>query len=79
MNFGEALNHVKDGKRIARKNWNGKNQYVFLVKGEELQHIGDKVCKTVDVLAIKTTSDIIQVGWLATQTDMLATDWYVVE
>ena len=29
MNFGEALTKVKEGKKIARKNWNGKNQYVF--------------------------------------------------
>ena len=79
MNFGEALSKVKEGKRIARRNWNGKGQYVFLVKGEQLKHIGDKFQKVVDVLAICTTADIIQVGWLATQTDMLATDWYVVE
>lgn len=79
MNFGEALEQVKKGKRIARRNWNGKGQYVFLVKGEQLKHIGDKFQKVVDVLAICTTADIIQVGWLATQTDMLATDWYVVE
>ena len=79
MNFGEALEHVKNGKRIARRNWNGKGQYVFLVKAEQLKHIADKCQKVVDVLAICTTSDIIQVGWLATQTDMLATDWYVVE
>lgn len=79
MNFGEALEQVKNGKRIARRNWNGKGQYVFLVRAEQLKNIADKFQKVVDVLAICTTSDVIQVGWLATQTDMLATDWYVVE
>ena len=33
----------------------------------------------VDTLAIKTTSNQIQIGWLASQTDMLAEDWYIVE
>lgn len=30
MNFSEALNHVKNGKLIARKGWNGKGMFVFL-------------------------------------------------
>lgn len=83
MTFGQALELVKKGKCIARKGWNGKNQYVFLVKGETLRKcFNDKVnamATPVDVLAIKTTSNQIQVGWLATQTDMLADDWYDVD
>lgn len=30
MTFGEAINKVKEGAKIARKGWNGKNQYVEL-------------------------------------------------
>lgn len=86
MNFGEALKAVKDGKSIARENWNGKDQFVYLIKAQELStglHYGfgeyyGEPC-FVDVLAIKTSKGNIQVGWLATQTDMLANDWYVVE
>lgn len=80
MSFGEALEAVKNGKKIARKGWNGKGQYVFLIEGMELTEfivknkLGDF---TTGVLAIKTSNDITQVGWLATQTDMLASDWYV--
>ena len=84
MNFGEALQKVKLGKKIARKSWNGKNQFVFMVDGDSLNdavghaNIGDwSDCS--DVLAIYTSNKVVQVGWLATQTDMLANDWYVVK
>ena len=37
MDFGQALIQVKLGKSIKRKGWNGKNQFVYLIKGEDLQ------------------------------------------
>lgn len=85
MKFGEALDKVREGYSIARKNWNGHNQFVYLISGPELQrglgygygeYEGEPMF--VDVLAIKTTRNHIQVGWLASQSDMLADDWYVV-
>ena len=80
MTFGEAINKVKEGAKIARKGWNGKNQYVELatrisymnVQGEvvncEHEAIGNKA------LAFVGTSGV-QIGWLASQADMLANDW----
>lgn len=85
MTFGEAIAHVKNGKRITRKNWNGKNQFVFLIKGESLTDVVYNYTKEIsnliatDVLAIKTSNNQVQVGWLATQTDMLCDDWCIVE
>lgn len=82
MTFGEAINKVKEGAKIARKGWNGKNQYVELatrisymnIQGEvvncEHEHIGNKA------LAFVGTSGV-QIGWLASQADMLANDWEV--
>jgi hypothetical protein len=82
MTFGEAINKVKEGAKIARKGWNGKNQYVELatrisymnVRGEvvncEYEAIGNKA------LAFVGTSGV-QIGWLASQADMLANDWEV--
>ena len=81
MNFGQAIEATKQGKQVTRKGWNGKGQFVFLVKGADLvksikgKHLG---CLVVDALAIKTTANQIQIGWLASQTDMLANDWEVV-
>ena len=30
MDFGEALRILKDGKKVARSGWNGKNMYIYL-------------------------------------------------
>ena len=30
MNFGQALEEMKNGKKVARQGWNGKNQYIEL-------------------------------------------------
>ena len=85
MNFGQAIEMLKKGLKVARKGWNGKCQFVFLVKGSDLQkalkygygeYMGEPTI--VDALAIKTTSNQIQIGWLASQTDMLAEDWQIV-
>ena len=86
MNFGQALEQAKLGESIKRKGWNGKNQFVYLIQGEDLQkglHYGfgqyEGEPTIVDTLAIKTTSNQIQIGWLASQSDMLSNDWEVVE
>lgn len=84
MNFGGALEALKNGKRVARVGWNGKNQYIELahnisytnssceVVNAEHNAIGNKA------IAFVGTSGV-QLGWLASQSDMLADDWYVVE
>ena len=81
MNFGEALEAVKAGKCVARAGWNGKNQYIFLAEKIKFyaSEADDYGCAVMDSLAIKTTSDVIQVGWLASQSDMLSSDWSLVD
>lgn len=86
MNFSSALKQVKKGKRIARRGWNGKGMFVFLTQPIEtkinnevsngLKEIG---CNFLPCLAIKTADNNICFGWLASQTDMLANDWGVLE
>ena len=83
--FGIALEAAKHGARIARKGWNGKNQYVFLADELEfhtnanLREFEEHGIFVHDALAIKTSVDQVQIGWLASQSDMLANDWYIVE
>ena len=85
MNFGEALEELKNGELVSRHGWNGSGQYIFLVRGIDLEDcifylspVQDfDTCS--DVLAIRTTSGVVQVGWLASQTDMLSSDWYLVK
>lgn len=84
MTFGQALEALKVGQRVSREGWNGKGQFVYLVTGESLQntlkygygeYVGEPTIQSA--LAIKTTANQIQVGWLASQTDMLAEDWEI--
>ena len=85
MNFGLALEAAKMGKKIARAGWNGKGMYVFLAEVNDMvtdADIGEFEGQDVelsDVLVLKTVQDTFQPGWLASQTDMLSDDWYIVE
>lgn len=80
MNFGDALGYLKDGLRMTREGWNGKDQYIEIasrisyvnslsqVVNVEHEDIGSKCIAFVGTRGI-------QLGWLASQADMLATDW----
>lgn len=79
MDFGDALRALKRGLRVARAGWNGKGMWLVLVVPETTRHVS--VAGTFDVQAcigMKTADDKMQPGWLASQSDMLATDWRVV-
>jgi hypothetical protein len=91
MTFGLAIESLKKGNRVARKGWNGKGMFLYLVNGCELEktllrgeakeNLKDilmpkvRICSHIDM---KATDNSIVVGWLASQTDMLADDWGVV-
>lgn len=84
MTFGEALEAMKDGERASREGWNGKGAYVFLahepdfVTDADISEFDQLEVEVSDVLVLKTAQNTFQVGWLASQADMLAEDWYIV-
>ena len=85
MNFGQAIEALKDGKKVSRKGWNGKNQWVIMIKGTDLQNVlkygygeYENEPTITPVLAIKTSANQFQIGWLASQSDMLSDDWEIV-
>lgn len=68
MNFGEAIELLKSGCRVAREGWNGRGMYI------ELQTPDAHSKMTLPYIYMKTvTGDLVP--WLASQTDVLATDW----
>lgn len=90
LSFSIALNYLKDGKKIARKGWNGKGMWIALGKGDTLS--ADKFWNphtkeyaegnggyavVDDYIIMKTASGTICMGWLASQADLLADDWEV--
>lgn len=83
-NFGTALEIAKHGGKIARKGWNGKGQYIQLATGISYKLGAGKIvnCTHEDIgnkaIAFIGTSGV-QMGWLASQADMLAEDWVIVE
>lgn len=84
--FGDAMNFLKGGKKVARKGWNGKNMFLFLATEIEFHTQADLSCVsnlegdlTLPAVVMKTADDRFCVGWLASQTDMLSDDWYTVE
>lgn len=79
MNFGEALEHARNGYHIARQGWNGKGMYVFLDDG--IGYTPPHRLSGMPVLpffVMKTAGEQLLPGWLASQSDMLADDWRVV-
>lgn len=78
--FGEAIKYMKRGLKVKRQGWNGKEQHIELAQNIsyanlngtivncEHQAIGNKA------IAFVGTSGV-QMGWLASQADMLAEDW----
>ena len=109
MNFGKAIEALKEGKLVARDGWNGKGMFIFMRPADELnvEFVVDKVkslpqsvkdyfaqditneagervpveetdtVKFTAYLCMKAADGSIVNGWLASQTDMLAEDWLI--
>ena len=73
MIFGDALAWLKAGRRIAREGWNGKNMFLFLVDGGQIDHplfTGP----ALPYIAMRTAQGDA-VPWVTSQADVLADDW----
>lgn len=77
MNFGQALESLKQGNKVARSGWNGVGLWLELQQPDSFSKM------TLPYIFInypenaKTTPGA-RVPWLASQTDMLADDWTIV-
>jgi hypothetical protein len=107
VNFGTAIEAVKQGKLIAREGWNGKGMFVFqrpeveldrsmiieqvqslpqavkdyYKKQEDHDYTNPVVCmvKFSSYLCMKAADGSIVNGWLASQTDLLSSDWVILD
>lgn len=83
MNFGQAIEALKQGKKVARAGWNGKGMFLLYVPATKwgiIEEIGLDIPKeNLSPWIGMKTADGKFVPWLASQTDMLSEDWVTVE
>lgn len=93
LTFGQALEALKQGKRVSREGWNGKGMFLFLLPAgtipksaiydtklrEVLENSGKDHFEALGSIRMKTADDKILTGWLASQSDMLLEDWCIIE
>lgn len=89
MNFGQAIEALKQGKRVARTGWNGKGMFVVYQKGypkgipcnkQTAEAFGYNegdlfICRPY--LQMRCADGTHQM-WLASQSDILSDDWEAV-
>jgi hypothetical protein len=95
MNFGQAIENLKQGEKVFRLGWNGKGMFIYLVRGadvpssrlrgEALDHVGyrgeevDPAVKINSHIDMLAADGSVVVGWLASQTDLLSEDWETIK
>lgn len=91
MTFGMAIEAMKQGMKVARRGWNGKGMYLWLLPATDVKKewchdprlveaMGDRdTLPCLGSIRMFTATKEVLTGWLASQTDMLSEDWCIVE
>ena len=92
QNFGQAIDALKQGKKVARQGWNGKGMFLFLLPAGTVptktihdpalrevieQEIGGETFEALGSIRMFAADKKILTGWLASQTDILSEDWVI--
>ena len=91
MNFGQAIEALKNGKAVAREGWNGKGMFIVQAGGYSIpkdqlrpnsliskEFLESRGCDSMVIqkhFDMWTAQNEYQTGWLASQSDMQANDW----
>ena len=91
--FEFALVAIKEGKRVARAGWNGKDQWVALSGPCEPREVLEAsfwsehtrafaisqggTAKVAPGLLLKNAQGVLVMGWVPSTGDLLADDWYI--
>lgn len=86
LTFGEAIQALKNGCRVCRAGWNGKNMYLIMFKGTEIANkfgygFGEMQGEFsfVDIIGIKSAQETMVLGWHPSTPDMLSEDWQIIK
>lgn len=85
MDFGEAIRKLKEGRKVCRPGWNGKNMWLIYVPGSSVDTTLGSPYRNAGLIQanlnphidMMTATGQMQPGWLASQTDMLSDDWEI--
>ena len=82
MDIGEAINRMRTGRFVRRAGWNGKNMHLYIEDGLSRTFTGGvfkgQSRSYEPCIVMYTALGTHQPGWLASQQDLLSTDWEVV-
>ena len=85
MKIGDAIHLMRDGERMQRKGWNGKDMFIYIVpaasypaqRGAAKAWAGEEaMIPYQEYVAMKTVGGTV-VPWLCSQTDLLCDDWSI--
>ena len=92
--FGDAIEALKQNKRVARIGWNGKGMFLFLLPAGTVptkaiydpalravieSEVGGETFEALGSIRMFTADKKILTGWLASQTDILSEDWQILD
>ena len=93
--IGYAVAALKSGKRVARDGWNGKGMFIFLLPaGDGIptkvihdpalravieSEVGGETFDAMGSVRMFTADKKVLTGWLASQSDLLAEDWEILD
>ena len=86
MNFGKAIEALKEGKKVARRGWNGRGMWLCLMPAFTVEEPNERTqahgittsFECGEYIVMWTATGVWQPGWLASQPDMLSEDWVIV-
>lgn len=87
LNFGQAIEALEAGKKVARSGWNGKGMFVYYVPADNYPartaiakaHWGENALVPYNAyLAIKNVDESVST-WVPSINDLFAKDWVILE
>jgi hypothetical protein len=85
LKFGLAIEALKRGRKVARSGWNGKGMFLIYIPNWRsitnnaiILNVESSTIENCEFIAMKTADNKL-VPWLASQTDMLAEDWVILD
>ena len=80
MTFSKAIELLKQGHKLSRAGWNGKKQYIelatnisYIDSNGNIHNVNHTEMGNKAIAFVGTSGT--QLGWLASQSDMLSEDW----